>query len=803
MPKLFQYVNYIDYNELIHKPIINGVILEGKLSLADLGIQPAGNYAHLDANGKVPLEELPDDVFGQMQYQGIWNAELNDPHLPNIPEVKGQYWIVANGGTQFGQEWEKGDWIIAGVSTWQKIDNSDIVKSVNGMIGDVVLNASNIPYDAAKTIKEAIDEEHHDFSAEIAQLREDLQDETERAEAVEDDLDDKIDVEITNRTTADTALQTALTTEIANRTHADEDLQDDIDDEITRATAAEVALQTAINSEITNRTTADSAIQTALENVLEGLNTEIAARQQEVQDRITADNTLDTKITTEKNRALTAEHLLQDAIDAEETRALAAESTLTTNLANEVTRATAADTALQTAVDTLDSTKANKTDVYTKAEVDGKLTGGMHFKGTVATYDDLPDDAEVGDMYNVLDTGSNYAWNGTLWDKLSENIDLSSYATITYVDDEVSAEETRALTAESVLQTAITNETSARTTADNTLQTNITNERTRAESAEQTLTTNLTQEITDRTTTDTALDTKITTEKTRAQTAEGIIDSKVTQEIVDRTSADTTLNTKIETETTARTNADIALGTRIDTLSTGLNQEILNRTTADNTLQTNITAEETRALTAEHLLEDAIEDEETRATGIEAQLRTDLTAETTNRTNADTALQTAIDALDTRIDDLEEDIQTDISTAISYHIAIFDSEAEEWKITYESMTTLKSIVKTDDDMIYALTQNNELICQDLEGATTIDFTFEKTSYQYNDSDIVSYIELWSKNSEDEYVETSVKLTLQGNAVWQSNGLQTLTVTTSDEGKLTVPFVIKGQSTINVSVDVVL
>jgi len=144
-----------------------------------------------------------------------------------------------------------------------------------------------------------------------------------------------------------------------------------------------------------------------------------------------------------------------------------------------------------------------------------------------------------------------------------------------------------------------------------------------------------------------------------------------------------------------------------------------------------------------------------------------------------------------------------ISTPTSYHIAIFDSEAEEWKITYESMTTLKSIVQTDDNKIYALTDSNELICQDLEGATTIDFTFEQTSYQYNDSDINTYIEVWSKNSEDEYVETNVKLTLQGNAVWQSNGLQTLTVTTSDEGKLTVPFVIKGQSTINVSVDVVL
>ena len=80
----------------------------------------------------------------------------------------------------------------------------------------------------------------------------------------------------------------------------------------------------------------------------------------------------------------------------------------------------------------MDSTKANKTDVYTKAEIDGKLTGGMHFKGTVATYDDLPDDAEVGDMYNVLDTGANYAWNGTAWDPLGGSF-VIEYATATEV----------------------------------------------------------------------------------------------------------------------------------------------------------------------------------------------------------------------------------------------------------------------------------------------------------------------------------------------------------------------------------
>jgi len=71
------------------------------------------------------------------------------------------------------------------------------------------------------------------------------------------------------------------------------------------------------------------------------------------------------------------------------------------------------------------------TDAYTKTEIDGKLTSSMHFKGTVANYEALSNitNPSVGDMYNALDTGSNYAYDGTNWDKLSENIDLSNYVT--------------------------------------------------------------------------------------------------------------------------------------------------------------------------------------------------------------------------------------------------------------------------------------------------------------------------------------------------------------------------------------
>ena len=56
-------------------------------------------------------------------------------------------------------------------------------------------------------------------------------------------------------------------------------------------------------------------------------------------------------------------------------------------------------------------------DAYTKQEIDSRLTSGMHYRGSVPTYNDLPSQDNVaGDFYNVSDTGNNYAWDGTEWD---------------------------------------------------------------------------------------------------------------------------------------------------------------------------------------------------------------------------------------------------------------------------------------------------------------------------------------------------------------------------------------------------
>ena len=58
------------------------------------------------------------------------------------------------------------------------------------------------------------------------------------------------------------------------------------------------------------------------------------------------------------------------------------------------------------------------------------IGSALKYKGSVSTYSALPSTGqEIGDTWNVLDTGDNYAWTGTEWDKLSGTVDLSAYRT--------------------------------------------------------------------------------------------------------------------------------------------------------------------------------------------------------------------------------------------------------------------------------------------------------------------------------------------------------------------------------------
>lgn len=67
----------------------------------------------------------------------------------------------------------------------------------------------------------------------------------------------------------------------------------------------------------------------------------------------------------------------------------------------------------------------------TKQYVDSAVSSVYKYRGSVANQSALPvSDQTIGDVYNVEDTGDNFAWDGTQWDKLAGTVDLSSYLTI-------------------------------------------------------------------------------------------------------------------------------------------------------------------------------------------------------------------------------------------------------------------------------------------------------------------------------------------------------------------------------------
>ena len=77
-------------------------------------------------------------------------------------------------------------------------------------------------------------------------------------------------------------------------------------------------------------------------------------------------------------------------------------------------------------------------DVYTKTEVDSLISTIYRVKGSVDSIDQLPLDAQVGDVYNVIyadfeagiNAGDNVVWTGAEWDRLGGTVDLTAYTTI-------------------------------------------------------------------------------------------------------------------------------------------------------------------------------------------------------------------------------------------------------------------------------------------------------------------------------------------------------------------------------------
>lgn len=101
----------------------------------------ANGLASLDSGGHVPTAQLPASVLGGVNYQGTWDASGGT--YPGSPS-KGHYYVISVAGTIGGHVFNPGDSIIYNGTSWDYIDSTDAVFSVDGQTGAVVLSGTYI-----------------------------------------------------------------------------------------------------------------------------------------------------------------------------------------------------------------------------------------------------------------------------------------------------------------------------------------------------------------------------------------------------------------------------------------------------------------------------------------------------------------------------------------------------------------------------------------------------------------------------------------------------------------------------------
>ena len=86
----------------------------------------------------------------------------------------------------------------------------------------------------------------------------------------------------------------------------------------------------------------------------------------------------------------------------------------------------AVDVTVPTKVSQLTNDSGFQTADQVRTAISSAVASAYRYKGSVATYAGLPASPAAGDVYDVQETGMNYAWNGSAWDALGQFIDTSS-----------------------------------------------------------------------------------------------------------------------------------------------------------------------------------------------------------------------------------------------------------------------------------------------------------------------------------------------------------------------------------------
>lgn len=322
-------------------------------------------------------------------------------------------------------------------------------------------------------------------------------------------------------------------------------LQSNIDKEAATARAAETKLGNDIATEKNRAQSAEQTIGTNLQNEIN--------RSTQVDTQHT--NAINKEVQDRKEAIATEVSDRNAAILVETNRAKAKEE----ELDNKITDHTAATNAAL-------ALKADKSDTYTKAQVDAKLSGAYKVKGS-STFEALPKDNNVvGDVYNITnafnlggkhyDAGTNVVWTEDGWDALSGSFDTTAIeGSIQEVADDLAQE---------ILD---------RTQADTTINNNVSSLTNRVKVNEDKLTIINGNESTTGSIANAIkqaksyTDTTVTAEQTRAEAAEQKLTSDLASEVTRAKGAESANATAIANEVERATGVEEALRTDVEDLT--------------------------------------------------------------------------------------------------------------------------------------------------------------------------------------------------------------------------------------------
>ena len=144
---------HIDFDGSLIIHLSSGrVINVGEVVTADIAekikvITNGGGTSQYVLDTLASLQAQISGITSGLDYQGTWNASTNTPTLTSSVGTNGYYYIVATAGStnlNGVTDWQVGDWAVFNGTVWQKLDQTDIVTSVAGRTGAIVLTTADI-----------------------------------------------------------------------------------------------------------------------------------------------------------------------------------------------------------------------------------------------------------------------------------------------------------------------------------------------------------------------------------------------------------------------------------------------------------------------------------------------------------------------------------------------------------------------------------------------------------------------------------------------------------------------------------